>query len=75
MQALRDASHNILYSYANSNLMNKIVPGSIITYDLAPWQVGIYIGWGVIGVTSLTLSAWIVFNFIKLTKKNEGDNK
>ena len=75
MQALRDASHNILYSFANSNLMNKIVPGSIITYDLAPWQVGIYIGWGVIGITSLTLSAWIVFNFIKLTKINEGDIK
>jgi len=34
---LRKSAHNFLYTVANSNAMNGIVPGSTVTYTLADW--------------------------------------
>jgi beta-glucosidase len=35
---LRKAAHRILYTVANSNAMNGIVPGTIISYTMATWM-------------------------------------
>lgn len=37
--ALREAVHGICYAVVNSNAMNGILPGSFISYSLAPWQI------------------------------------
>jgi beta-glucosidase len=34
----------VLYTVANSNAMNEMVPGSKITYGVAPWQYGLWGG-------------------------------
>jgi len=36
---LRKSAHRLLYTVANSNAMNGIVPGSTITVKMAPWKV------------------------------------
>ena len=35
---LRKSAHNILYAVVNSNAMNGIVPGTIISYTMATWE-------------------------------------
>ena len=47
VQELRQASHRVLYTIANSNAMQGMAPGSIITYSTAPWQ---YAVWALEGV-------------------------
>ena len=38
---LQEACHNILYAVANSNAMNNMAPGTIISYSLAGWQIAV----------------------------------
>ncbi len=47
---LRKATKNILYTVANSNAMNGIAPGTIISYTTAPWQTGLYVFDGVVAL-------------------------
>ncbi|MFV0520356.1 MAG: glycoside hydrolase family 3 C-terminal domain-containing protein [Lachnospirales bacterium] len=47
---LRQATKNILFTVANSNAMNGIAPGTIITYKTAPWQMGLWVADGIIAV-------------------------
>lgn len=35
---LRKSAHNILYAVVNSNAMNGIVPGTMISYTMATWE-------------------------------------
>jgi beta-glucosidase len=44
VSAMREAMHRVLYTVANSNAMNEMVPGSKITYGVAPWQYGLWGG-------------------------------
>ena len=44
VSAMREAMHRVLYTVANSNAMNGMVPGSKITYGVAPWQYGVWGG-------------------------------
>ncbi len=37
-KAVREACKHLLYATVNSNAMNGIAPGSIISYSLAPWE-------------------------------------
>ena len=39
---LRESMHRLLYTVANSNAMNNMVPGSSVKYGVAPWQYGIW---------------------------------
>ncbi|WP_165443548.1 glycoside hydrolase family 3 C-terminal domain-containing protein [Olsenella sp. Marseille-P4559] len=41
---MRESMHRVLYTVANSNAMNGMVPGSKITYGVAPWQYGVWGG-------------------------------
>lgn len=40
---LRKIAHRLLYTVVNSNSMNGIVPGSTISYTMAPWKIGLII--------------------------------
>ena len=47
---LRTAAHNLLYTVANSNAMQGMAPGSVVTYSAAPWE---YAVWGLTGVLAV----------------------
>ncbi len=52
---MRQATKNILFTVANSNAMNGIAPGTIITYKAAPWETGLLVANIAIGVLVLGL--------------------
>ncbi|GAA0790582.1 glycoside hydrolase family 3 protein [Faecalicatena orotica] len=41
VSSLRESTHHILYAKVNSNAMNGIAPGTIISYGIAPWKVAV----------------------------------
>ncbi len=63
-----DASHRILYTVANSNAMNGITPGTIITYTAAPWETALMAANIAIGIALIVGVAWVVIR----VKKNRG---
>lgn len=67
VKALRQAVHGICYAVVNSNAMNKIPPGSFISYSLAPWQTALIIIDFAVG--AVTIGAVATF-FILLRKYN-----
>lgn len=66
---LRNASHNILYTVANSSAMNGIAPGTIITYTDAPWRTGLMAANVAMGVLLVAGLAWVLIR----TNKHKGD--
>lgn len=65
---LKKAAKIKLFNVANSNAMLGLVPGSSISYDLSPWQIGLVIGWVVLGV--LTIGA-VVLNVFMFRRKKD----
>lgn len=63
---IKDAAKHILYNKANSNCVVGLAPGDSITYTLAPWRLGLYIAWGVVG--ALVLADGIVIGLIAADK-------
>jgi beta-glucosidase len=62
---LRKAAHNILYTVVNSNAMNGIVPGTIITYTMATWEK-VLIGADIaIAILLLAGFSWVVIRVRK----------
>ena len=43
-QQLREGTHRVLYTVANSNAMQDMAPGAKVTYSVAPWQMGVWGG-------------------------------
>jgi len=57
---LRKAAHRILYTQVNSNAMNGIVPGTIVSYTTPPWrkaQIGVNIA---MAVLLLAGCSWVI---------------
>ncbi|WP_245566828.1 glycoside hydrolase family 3 C-terminal domain-containing protein [Jonesia quinghaiensis] len=55
---IRNATHNILYTVANSNAMNGFAPGATVTYTPPTWryiQIGASIGLGLLIVAGAVL--------------------
>lgn len=67
--AMRNAIHNILYTYINSNLMNNMAPGSTVYYDMSPWEVALRAATIAIGVLVAAGILWIVLRTLA-AKKN-----
>ncbi len=65
---MRTALHRVLYATANSNAMNKIAPGTIVSYAMSPWQIGLYAATALIVVTDI-LIVW------HLVRGKEGSKK
>lgn len=62
---LRSAAHNILYTVANSNAMNGIVPGTIISYTMAPWVKGLIAADIAIALLLIAGLSWIIIRVRK----------
>jgi len=58
--AMRNAIHNILYSYVNSNLVNGMAPGSMTYYDMSPWEKGLIAADVVLGLLAVAGVVWIL---------------
>ena len=71
VSALRNACHNTFYALANSNAVNDIPPGSIVSKTLAPWQIGLIIGWVVVGLLIAGGIVWIVLRVLDEKKHPE----
>ncbi len=56
---LKRATKQTLYNKANSNIMQGIAPGANVTYDMAPWRIGLYSAWAVVGALLLADAAYI----------------
>ena len=39
VRSLREASRHLLYATVNSSAMNGLVPGTIVSYTMAPWRI------------------------------------
>ena len=68
---LQKATHEMCYMVANSNAMDGIAPGSVITYFLAPWEMGCT---AAILITGLLFAAVVVLSVLRVRdeKRNPG---
>ncbi|MBQ6491787.1 MAG: glycoside hydrolase family 3 C-terminal domain-containing protein [Atopobiaceae bacterium] len=64
--AMRNSIKNICYTVVNSNAMNGVAPGTVITYGLAPWQKALY-------GASAAILALVAFGFFKWAKSGKKD--
>jgi len=67
MNLLRNACKNILYTVANSNAMNGISAGTIVVYQMPPWQKVLIAVDCVAGVLLISAAVW---TFVAYMKKN-----
>lgn len=66
---LRKSAHRILYTVVNSNAMNDIVPGTIISYSMSTWrkaQIGVDIA---IAILLLIGAVWMIIRVRKYKKE------
>lgn len=68
---MRNAIHNIVYSYVNSNMMNGLAPGGYAYYDMSPWAIGFMIGDIVVGLLVIGGIVWIVLRLLDEKKHPE----
>ena len=61
ISGFRRAAKNICYAYANSNLLQNILPGAVVTYSMSPWKVVLIVFDCLVGVT---FSCYIVYKTI-----------
>ena len=66
--AIRQAYKNMCYTVANSNAMQGVAPGTIVVYDLAWWQIAVYVFDAVAAVIVLAGAAYIVYYCVKNKK-------
>ncbi len=69
--ALRKAYHNLFYTIANSNAMQGVAPGTIISYKMSGWRVMFIIVDCVLGTFVLCGTAWVLVRVLYLSKKEE----
>ncbi len=69
--ALRSAFHNVFYTVTNSNAMQDVAPGTIITYKTSGWRIMFYIIDGVLGTFVVAGTAWVLVRVLVLNKKKE----
>lgn len=62
---LKNATHNTLYSVANSNAMNKFISG----YSMAVWRIVMYCVFGAISAGLAVWGGFTIFGLIKSKKK------
>ena len=60
--AMRQAAKRVCYATVNSNAMNGLVPGTIVSYTMAPWRILVISIDVVIGVF---VAAWVVMMVLR----------
>ena len=71
---LKNSTRYLLYNKANSNIMVGIAPGETFYYTMSPWQIGIIVGWVVVGllaVGAIALDVLIAKDVIKVKEKEK----
>lgn len=63
--SMRKAMHNILFTVANSNALNKVAPGSKFVYHPATWQILLW----VVSALLVLVAAFLVYLVIKKNRK------
>lgn len=69
--AIREAVHNICYSYANSLIMQDVAPGGTVTYGISTWQIIQIVVNIVLALAVAALIAWIVIRTLDEKKYPE----
>ena len=69
--AIREAVHNICYSYANSLIMQDVAPGGTVTYGISTWQIIQIVVNIVLALAVAALIAWIVIRMLDEKKHPE----
>lgn len=59
-ETIRRAIKNISYAYANSNLMQDVAPGAVMSYSVSPWKVGVWI----FNIVVLSFSVFMVITML-----------
>lgn len=72
-QAIRTAYHNVFYTIANSNAMQGVAPGTIITYKPSGWRVAFWILDAVLGTFLVCGTAWVVYRTFKFNSKPKSE--
>ena len=65
---MRKSLHNILFTVANSNALNKVAPGSRFIYHPATWQIILWIVSAILGLAAVAL---VVFGVKKILKNKK----
>ena len=68
---MRNAIHNILYTYVNSNLMQDMAPGSTTYYDMSPWEIALIATDVAVGVLVAAGILWLVLRTVSAKKYPE----
>ena len=71
---LKNSTKYLLYNKANSNCVQGIAPGETFYYTMSPWQIGIIVGWVVIGllaVGAVVVSVLIAKDVIHVKEKGK----
>ncbi len=63
--SMRKAMHNILFTVANSNALNKVAPGSKFVYHPATWQILLWI----VSALLVLAAAFLVYLVIRKNRK------
>ncbi len=72
--AMRNSVHHIAYALANSNWMNEVAPGAIVTYTTSPWRIGLTTASVIVYVFVAGFAAWMVIRAFKAKKDPENYN-
>ncbi len=68
---MRNAVHNIVYAYVNSNMMQGMAPGAYAYYDMSPWAICFMIGDIIVGLLVIGGIVWIVLRLLDEKKNPE----
>lgn len=69
--AIREAVHNICYSYANSLIMQGVAPGGTVTYGISGWQIIQIVVNLVLALAVVAFAVWIVLRTMDEKKHPE----
>ena len=69
MTDIRNSTHHILYTVANSNAMNGLAPGATVSYTPPAWVYAQIIGSAAVGL--LVLGG--VFMVVRRVRRHESD--
>ena len=73
-QAIRKAYHNVFYTIANSNAMQGIAPGTIISYKTSGWRILLYIVDAVLVAFVVGGLTWVLIRVLYLSKKHHDED-
>lgn len=66
--ALRKAFHNLFYMVTNSNAMQDVAPGTLITYKMSTWRICLLTGTILISIGIISGIVWVVYRIKKTSK-------